>query len=318
MTRSRLIVTLSVLLLTVNTQAQTSLKSVDSFAISIGFPDSITIAQITYCLTNKFNDPILKTRAIFAWVANNIAYDCPAYHAESKRKGKPEDVFRLKKAVCEGYANLFMEMCSYAKIQCLVVDGFARTTNIDIGETLSEPNHSWNAVRLNNEWRLIDVTWASGFTDKKVKIFTPSYSDIFFFPDPDYFILSHYPKLSAWKLSRSNLSLKEFFDSPVVLPEYLLFDIKLVSPKKGLIKVKYNQPFTLSFVAKNIENIRSVTVIIGEGKKETIIKPAIDVSGNTISAQLKGDKPGKQPLIVYINKHAVVGPLVKPGRAPEI
>ena len=154
----------------------TNFAKVDSFAISIGKADGLTIPQLAHALTDPFTEPTLKTRAIYTWMAYHIAYDCPAYHTATKRKADPKDVFRMRKAVCEGYANLFAELCEQAKLMCLTIDGFARNGTETFEEELKEPNHTWNAVRINGEWKLVDVTWASGYTDKWVKNFTQSFS----------------------------------------------------------------------------------------------------------------------------------------------
>ncbi len=299
------VITLILLVLALQLRPQTNLESIDSFASRVGFPDSLSIAQLTYRLTDSFTDPISKTRAIFAWIATNIKYDCPAFYVESRRKNKPEEVFKFKKAVCAGYANLFMEMCSHAKIQCLTVDGFARTSDTEAGEMMDLPNHTWNVVRINNEWKLVDVTWASGFTDKKVKVFTPHYTDDFFFTDPAYFLLSHYPKLSSWKLTRSSVSLNEFFNSPVVLSGYPIFNIVSLSPKKGLLKIKPHEPFTISITFQE-SNTYEVNVLSGENKQQKALYPTVAYNGNTMVLSFKSDKPGKLPFFIFLNGLPVV------------
>ena len=52
------------------------------------------------------------------------------------------------KAVCEGYSKLFQYLCYCYGVNCTTVSGTAK-----------EGDHMWNAVKLNGNWTMIDVTW---------------------------------------------------------------------------------------------------------------------------------------------------------------
>jgi hypothetical protein len=288
-------------LVTIAGYSQSDFKTIDSFAANFGKNDTLTIAELTYQLTQAFEDPIDKTRAIFAWVSTHITYDCVAYHVKSKIKAEPADVFKRRKAVCEGYANLFMEMCSYAKIQCLTVNGYARTTIDDIDEKKPEPNHTWNAVRINNQWCMVDATWGSGYTDKKVKVFTPDYSDVYFFTEPNKFLWSHYPELSSWKPDKANLSLAKFYSNPVIRAGYYLNDIISFFPEKGLIKANAKDPVALSLTTATKKKISRLVVIVGEDRQQRVIKPDFEMTNNTVSFNISYEKTGTYPLSIYIN-----------------
>jgi hypothetical protein len=279
-----------------------SLKSVDSFAISVGKGDSLTIQQISYLLTEKYTNPILKSRAIFTWIAHNIAYDCQAFHTISKRKEKPEDVFELRKAVCAGYSNLFMEMCSYAGLRCLTVDGYARNGTETIGEEMIEPNHSWNVVLIENEWKVIDVTWASGYTDKKVKNFTPQFSETYFFPDQKKFLFNHFPNLDTWKPTKSKLSKAEFWKIPTVLEGFFIFDINDFLPKNGIIRAKTKNSLSFSFNIQSGIEISTIDIVVGEDKKEKLIKPTFNLENGKVTFSLDFPTSGSFPMTIYIDK----------------
>jgi hypothetical protein len=272
----------------------------DSLAVGLGKADSISLPDLSYKLTNAFQDPILKTRAIYTWIAYNISYDCLAFHNISSAKSEAADIYRLRKGVCGGYANLFQAMCSYANVQCLTIDGYARNgANMD-AEDMDEPNHTWNAVRINGEWRLIDVTWSSGFTDKKVKKFTQRFSDTYFFPEPEKFLLNHYPRLDAWRLCKSHLSKKTFFQNPAVLDGYLDLNMTTFEPRnKKLVKKKDAMlGFAMTFTT---DLVNTVTVILGEDKKAVIINPEFEKSGNALSFIIPCNKVGSFPLIIILN-----------------
>jgi hypothetical protein len=298
----RLLQTIFFLALILNSKSQSvDYSKVDSSAIYLGKSDSLSIPELTYKLTHTFSDPLLKTRAIFTWIAHNISYDCPAYHNESKRKGDPEEIFKLRKGVCEGYANLFQAMCSYANIQCLTIDGYARNGADILEENSDEPNHTWNAVRINGDWHLLDVTWASGYTDNKVRIFTQNFSDVYFFPNPEIFILNHYPKLDSWRLCKLTFSKKQFFQNPIICEDYLNGKVTSFEPKSKNLTEKIDSPFNFSMTLNNINLVNEVTVIIGEGTKAVRFDPLFEKQGNKILFSAKYNKTGSFPLTIIVN-----------------
>lgn len=285
---------------------QADFATADNYAISIGKADTLTIPQLTYKLTDRYKDPVLKTRAIYTWIAYNIAYDCPAYHSPSRIKGEAKDVFKFRKGVCEGYANLFREMCSLANVQCVTIDGYASNMSSTIGEELAEVNHTWNAVRINDEWKLVDATWGSGYTDKKVKVFTQYFNDIYFFPDPQKFVFNHYPKIDTWKLAKTKLSKKDFFNNPTIDNGFFIFGITGFNPQDGIIKIKAGKQATISFNATEASQIQTVEVLLGEDKKRVALPIDYRVAGNTVSFDVKYTKPDTYPLTIFVNNVATL------------
>jgi hypothetical protein len=284
----------------------TKFSDVDSFAIAIGKADSLNIEELTYKLTAGFKSQELKTRAIYTWIASNISYDCPAFHNESKRKSDPKDVFKLRKGVCSGFANLFQTMCSDANIQCLAIDGFARNSADAYEDETPEVNHTWNAVRINGAWHLVDVTWASGYTDKRVTVFTKEFNDVYFFPSPERFLLNHYPVIDAWHLCNSRLSKKEFYKNPIILGGYLYFELNSFEPHEKIIHVKQNTHQSFSLRLFNPDSIHDLVVRLGEEKKGKIIKPEFSTTAKAIDFNVTFDKPGLIPMTIYLNDVATM------------
>lgn len=56
--------------------------------------------------------------------------------------------------VCEGYARAMKVLCDQAGIGCVLVDGYARSSEAHSGEA-----HMWNYVRVGRHWYAVDVTW---------------------------------------------------------------------------------------------------------------------------------------------------------------
>ncbi len=57
-----------------------------------------------------------------------------------------------KKCVCEGYAHAFKLLCETYGIECVSIFGTGKTSD-------GEEGHMWNAVRLDEKWYAVDVTW---------------------------------------------------------------------------------------------------------------------------------------------------------------
>lgn len=286
---------------------QTNFRGVDSLARCIGPCDSLDISRITYLLTNGYDDPIKKVRAIYTWIADNISYDCKAYHLPSKRLSDPDKILKARKAVCGGYAYLLQEMCSKARIQCLTIDGYGKNSLDDIGESTKESNHSWNAVKIDGEWKLIDVTWSSGYTDHKVTQFTKEFSDFFFFTDPNEFLLSHYPELKSWIPPKSKLSAKEFSNGPVITPGYFEYGVKNFEPRNGQLVIRQKQIIELKIDLEKASTVYKVRLLVGEGKKEEFLSTDYKIEGNTLIIKTKFDKPGVYPFRIFLNSSMILG-----------
>jgi transglutaminase/protease-like cytokinesis protein 3 len=274
---------------------------IDSISFALGELKDMEISSATNAITKPFKDPTYKVRAIYAWIANNIRYDCEAYHVEAKRKSSAEDVYKLRRGVCAGYANLFQEMCSYANIQCVTIDGDARNGIAPCEKRGSEINHSWNAVRIDNQWHLIDPTWASGGTDEKVKTFTKDFSEAYFFPNPESFMLSHYPQVKYWTLSRKPIGKNDFLEIPTARTGILNLNVTAFSPTNGTIKKKQGSIVKFFFQCKNAAEVYRITISTGSSHNTHVSDIPFEVDKNAISFTSEKLTEGEYPLIIFIN-----------------
>jgi len=83
---------------------------------------------------------------IHDFIINNFDYDSSDFISSA---GSVADaIANGSKLVCSGYARLFMQLCNKYGLECVPVYG-----------TGSGQNHVWNKVKVNGEWKYIDVTW---------------------------------------------------------------------------------------------------------------------------------------------------------------
>lgn len=206
-------------------------------------------------LTSPYKTDTEKVRAIFKWITENIAYDTKAYHnpkeayeglwqlsAASTNSDIQKDyndrivqkILKERKAICDGYSRLFKTLCYYAKIKCEIITGYIRWASDPIG-AMTNRQHAWNAVYINGLWKLIDATWASGYSNTEVTEFTKYYDEFYFFTNPVEFFNDHYPSDNKWSLLPNTPSLYQFYNFPFYYPNFYRFKITSVKPTAGNI-----------------------------------------------------------------------------------
>ena len=206
-------------------------EKVDSYVETFSSDKPLTLDKLTRKLTKPFPQDIDKVRAIFDWIANNIEYDYVNYRNKTVTsiQVQPETVYKERKAVCEGYSNLFKSMLDLCNIESVVISGYARNDIESI--FLDESNHAWNSVKINNKWYLFDVTWARDTLNKKIDYF-------YFQTDPKIFILNHYPSDYYWSLLKTKYSLDNFMKFPVYTNLFHELNFTKSISKKGHFKAQ--------------------------------------------------------------------------------
>ncbi len=247
-------------------------ENVDLYVKKLGPLPLLNVASIADTLTQNFSDKTLKSRAIFSWIANNIALDPKATRSNDTKNIKPEDVILNRKTTPLGFATLVQEMCSLSDIRCLTVDGYSRFNIDQIGEMPDELNHTWNVIQLNtspSNWYYVDAAKASGSLDKKFMAFTPSFSDCYFFSEKNIFNFDHFPDNNAWLLGNGSKNAKIFFDLPLIGTG--AYNSKLISffPENGFIRSNTTKAVSFTLKLQYEANISDVSIIIGDGTTQS-------------------------------------------------
>ena len=253
----------------INLQAQLSdfkninFKEADSIANSYKGESLISLPILSYNLTNSLSTDVEKFRAIYIWVCSNIKNDYKAFlKNDNERRKYRNDSIKLEKwneefskkvfaklikeqkTVCTGYAYLIKELSNYANINCEMINGYGRTA-YESKEEYYIPNHSWNAVQLNNKWYLCDATWSSGVFDLNEYFFVYNYNNGYFLTEPEMFAKNHYPLEDKWLLIEEEYKLDTFFEAPFVYGEAFRYGIKTVNPKEMNSEVIQNETITI-------------------------------------------------------------------------
>ena len=161
-------------------------------------------------LQEGMNTDLEKVRSLYLWVAYNVTYDMKAFMRGRLGEQTVPDVLQKRKAVCEGYANLFSALCERAGLENRKIIGYSKGYGYEAGQKFAVSNHAWNAVRLDEEWFLLDVTWAASRSN--ASDFGPSENNLerYFLTQPHIFLIDHLPEDPEWQLIESPISLDDF------------------------------------------------------------------------------------------------------------
>ncbi|MFQ9030341.1 MAG: transglutaminase domain-containing protein [Oscillospiraceae bacterium] len=107
-----------------------------------------------------------KVQAIYNWITANVKYDYshmndPTYWPQYTAYAAAVQ----KKAVCQGYANLFYRLANDAGIDCRIITGKAYNRD-------GAADHAWNIVRMENgKYYCLDATWDAGLKPESYEYF---------------------------------------------------------------------------------------------------------------------------------------------------
>jgi hypothetical protein len=237
-----------------------SAKEVDSivrlYPKNFSSPD-----QLAQRIRTDFTTDFGKARAIYSWLAFNVSYDVKSYlhpkpakpityktEEERLRKVKQHydemlaKVLHKRKAVCQGYSELFNYVAIEVGLESQINSGDAKTRVYDIGRRRVRVNHAWNSVKIDGEWRLIDATWGAGYVDIEKEKFYRRFNSLYFDTPPKLFFKEHYPANGKW--FDTEVDKTEFLKAPLINEDILNGKYQILEPKNGIIEVCKNESVT--------------------------------------------------------------------------
>lgn len=138
-----------------------NLASVDKSArFEYSFPpvmNPASLAQGYVC--RPYKSDVQRLRAIFTWVSEKIAWDEPLDDHDEIDMNR---VINMKRGSPREVAVLVQEMCAAVGLHTETIRGFLKTPGeaLDL-DSLSRPNHWWNGVLIDGEWRIMDCSLAN-------------------------------------------------------------------------------------------------------------------------------------------------------------
>lgn len=275
--------------------AGTDFRKADSIAAMYAGHSLKDLKSLAGKLTIQLHTEEEKFRSIYKWVCDNIENDYDFYFLNKTRREKISDAEKLKawnvkfrarvleklfneqKTVCTGYAYLMMKLSAYAGLTCVIVDGYGRTAQANIGGP-GIPNHSWNAILLHNKWYLCDATWSSGAIDTEARRFVKRFDNAYFLAEPSLFVRNHYPSDSAWILMKDKPTLQEFLNRPLIYSSIYRYEIYPLFPETFDVAITMGEPVSFCFRKNTETSFEKITLRIGNS--ETMdLHPHVESNG---------------------------------------
>lgn len=171
-------------------------------------------------------------RAIFGWIATHIAYDYDGIAARTTDPA-PAHVLASGAAECVGNSQLFAALAKAAGLNAVPILGVSRSVWWDpvfqIAPGHSSPTHCWDAVQIDGQWRLLDVT--NDETMKKQNGLLQKQRDYdpeWFLVSPDQFLYTHIPDDPAWQLRTTLVAANADAALPYLRPSFFRYGLKVV------------------------------------------------------------------------------------------
>jgi bifunctional glutamyl/prolyl-tRNA synthetase len=150
------------------------------------------LAQGYVC--RPYRSDIQRLRAIFTWVSERISWE-----EDFEGEMDTRHVLQSKRGCSHEIAMVVAEMCASVGLHAEVIRGYLKTPGepLDL-ESVARPNHFWNAVIVEGEWRMLDCSLA-GPTNPKRALYSNAGSNVaeswYFLARPMEMCYSHVPLL---------------------------------------------------------------------------------------------------------------------------
>jgi transglutaminase/protease-like cytokinesis protein 3 len=234
-----------------------------------------------------------KARIIYAWIAQNIAYDAQAFQKRQNSYYSPKEVLQHRRAVCAGYANLYQALGKAMGLEVVIVEGFAK--GVDVDESPSDrPNHAWNAVKIDGSWYLVDVTWGAGSVRNGQ--FQRQFKPFYFAAQPSQLIYTHRPTADLWQMLPQVYDRDRFLSLPRLTPEFFRLGLGLLDANQYRLQANTGRA-TIAFKAP--ANIIFQATLKRQNQPLAQTQTFVQHNGSRAEINLAFPAPGTYQLEIY-------------------
>jgi hypothetical protein len=232
-----------------------------------------SIDSVGAYLLAHFPDPKARVKALHDFVVLRLTYDQAALRAslagdfEHRPSQEAAAVFARKTAVCEGYARLVAALGKPANLEIAYITGYIRDTkrrtaagsDESVKASLEGYLHAWNAVKIDNQWLLIDATF-----DDPVGATTPV-STTYLFTPPKLFAYDHLPEDAKWQLVATPLTPGDFVRQPMLSPSIGALGVTLIDPARAQVTASGE----ITLVLDNPYRAKLMAIVKHDDKRDT-------------------------------------------------
>ncbi|MCL5102585.1 MAG: hypothetical protein M1133_00530 [Armatimonadetes bacterium] len=300
------LVCLAVLLVAVEpgfTSGRPEFSLVDRYAVDAPREAMASIKELADYLAKGAQTDIEKARAIYSWITRNIDYDVKTYASGNYGDQSAQHTLKTRMAVCQGYSSLFEALGEALSLEQALISGYSRGAGYLVGGRIDDkPNHTWNAVKIDGEWRLLDCTWGAGYIDAQER-FVRQPCDHYFLTPPENFIYDHLPDDPKWQLLDNPIGKNDFGRMAFLRPAFFDCSLKLISePASAIDGASFT---TLAFEAPG-DVLLSADVMRGKDNDEAA-STLIQRDGDRLKLTASIPYAGNYTLRVYAKRRSDPG-----------
>ncbi len=271
---------------------------IDRLAATLDYQGK-SVEELAVLLSQNAQTEMEKARIIYAWIAQHISYDIPAFLSAINNANypdvSPEKVLGDRTSICSGYSNLYFALAEAMDLEAVIIFGYAKgITSQD--DTNTDVNHAWNGVKIDGNWYLLDATWGAGsIIDEK---FTPQYKPYYFATQPSEFIYNHFPVDRGWQILPQVYSREQFANLPNINSRFYSLGLKLVS--HNFYQIKAQEQINIEFQAP--ANVFAIADLYQGQKKLANTSTFINRKDNNSIVSVAPPATGDYELKIYANK----------------
>lgn len=196
----------------------------------------MSLAQGYIC--RPYKSDVQRLRAIFTWVSEKIAWDEPIEDMDVDLRR----VVQTKRGCPQEVAYLVKEMCAAVGLHADAVHGYLKAPGemFDL-DSLSQPNHWWNTVLVDGEWRTMDCSLAGPTNPHRNKFVTTGSSAAeswYFLARPVELCYTHVPLSPEDQHICPPISPDVLLSLPAVCPSYFKSGLQFPDYDTSLIHIE--------------------------------------------------------------------------------
>lgn len=186
--------------------------------------NAAALAQGYICRPHRSD--VQRLRAIFTWVSERITWE-----EDYESHPDPRRVIQTKRGSSEEIAVLVRDMCNAVGLHSEVIRGYLKSPGeiLDV-QSIARPNHWWNAVIIDGEWRIMDCALASP-THPKRSLYSSASSQVaenwYFLARPTEICYTHVPLLPEQQHIVPPVDHETLVHLPVSGPAYFRHTVEL-------------------------------------------------------------------------------------------
>jgi hypothetical protein len=257
---------------TISHAEKVALNAPDSVELNIGLLSDYFSANL------KGKNELL--RAFYIWTAREISYDVDNMYNPQPVVNRGElikKVLKERRAVCQGYSEVFHELCKNTGIECYLINGYTRHDGV-----IMPLSHTWVLARPDTGWFFFDPTWGSGYVNNAV--FTSRFSNEWYMVPPAVMVKTHMPFDPLWQCLYYPLTSADFYNNekPEKEPQrYFAFPDSILAYQASGLKEQYESTL------RRVEANGVVNSNIGEFVR--LLRHNIEIEKNNKEVMLRND-----------------------------